>query len=71
MYPGTVFCSPNTTPTPTKECEAIVDSPLSCSLESSEQAIDSPYNTDPGSMETLNILNQNFERWVRRIFVIL
>lgn len=52
-----------------KECDAAVsvDSPLSCSLESPEQAVGSPF-TDPGSMETLNILNQNYERWVRRMF---
>ncbi|KAG8187229.1 hypothetical protein JTE90_020658 [Oedothorax gibbosus] len=54
MYPGpSVFCPPSA-----KEGEAVVDSPLSCSLESPKQ---SPY-TDPGSMETLNILNQNYER---------
>ncbi|XP_035212031.1 heat shock factor protein-like isoform X2 [Stegodyphus dumicola] len=58
MFPANVLRSPNSTTT--KECEAIVDSPLSCSLESPEQTIDSPY-TDPGSMETLNILNHNFE----------
>ncbi|GIZ05178.1 heat shock factor protein [Caerostris extrusa] len=59
MYPGTVLCSSNSTTT--KDCEVIVDSALSNSLESSEKTIDSPF-TEPGSMETLNILNQNFER---------
>ncbi|XP_015919486.1 heat shock factor protein isoform X2 [Parasteatoda tepidariorum] len=58
MYPGSILCSSNTTTS--KECEAIVDSPLSCNLESSEQTIDTPF-TEPASMETLNIINQNFE----------
>lgn len=64
MFPGNILCSPNTSP---KEIEAIVDSPLSCSLESSEQMIDSPF-TESSSVETLNILNHTFERWVRRVF---
>lgn len=64
MFPGNILCSPNTS---TKETEAIVDSPLSCSLESSDQTLDSPY-TEPSSVETLNILNHNFERWVRRVY---
>ncbi|KAF8786831.1 heat shock factor protein-like [Argiope bruennichi] len=59
MYPATILCPSNSTTT--KECEAIVDSPLSNSLESSEQTIDSQF-TEAGSMETINILNQNFER---------
>ncbi|GFR29612.1 heat shock factor protein [Trichonephila clavata] len=59
MYPGAILCSSNSTTT--KECEAIVDSPLSNSLESSEQTIDSPF-TEPGSMKKFNILNQNYER---------
>ena len=61
MFPANILCSSNTS---TKESEAIVDSPLSCSLESSEQ--NSPY-TD-SAVETFNILNQNFERWVRRVY---
>lgn len=64
MYAANILCSANTS---TKESEAIVDSPLSCKLECSEQTIDSPY-TEQGSLETLNILNQNFERWVRRVY---
>lgn len=61
MFPANVLCPSNTS---SKESEAIVDSPLSCSLESSER--NSPY-TD-SAVETLNILNQNFERWVRRVY---
>ncbi|GBM73793.1 Heat shock factor protein [Araneus ventricosus] len=59
MYPATILCPSNSTTT--KECEAIVDSPLSNSLESSEQTIDSQF-TEAGSMKTINILNQNYER---------
>lgn len=59
MYPGAILCASNSTTT--KECEAIVDSPLSSSLETTEQTIDSPF-TEPGSMEKFNILNQNYER---------
>lgn len=55
LFPANILCSPNTS---SKDSEAIVDSPLSCSLESSEQ--NSPY-TD-SAVETLNILNHNFER---------
>lgn len=61
MFPANILCSSNTS---SNESEAIVDSPLSCSLESSER--NSPY-TD-STVETLNILNQNFERWVRRVY---
>lgn len=61
MFPANILCSSNTS---SNESEAIVDSPLSCSLESSER--NSPY-TD-SAVETLNILNQNFERWVRRVY---
>lgn len=61
MFPANILCSSNSS---SKESEAIVDSPLSCSLESSQQ--NSPY-TD-SAVETLNILNQNFERWVRRVY---
>lgn len=61
LFPANILCSPNTS---SKDSEAIVDSPLSCSLESSEQ--NSPY-TD-SAVETLNILNHNFERWVRRVY---
>lgn len=60
MFPANILCSSNTS----NESEAIVDSPLSCSLESSER--NSPY-TD-SAVETFNILNQNFERWVRRVY---
>ncbi|GFT62646.1 heat shock factor protein [Nephila pilipes] len=59
MYPAAILCASNSTTT--KECEVIVDSPLSSSLESTEQTIDSPF-TEPGSMEKFNILNQNYER---------
>lgn len=62
MFPANILCSPNTS---SKESEAIVDSPLSCSLESSEQS--SPY-TESAVESTLNILNHNFERWVRRVY---
>lgn len=61
MFPANILCSSNTS---SNESEAIVDSPLSCSLESSER--NSPY-TD-SAVETLNILNQKFERWVRRVY---
>lgn len=61
MFPANILCSSNTS---SNESEAIVGSPLSCSLESSER--NSPF-TD-SAVETLNILNQNFERWVRRVY---